>query len=171
MFRQRYFHTKAHDMTANYCGEESKFSLVTQTPPHRAIGYSYTIGQCPSTSARVSRVGLSTKQATEPYSDNLLNRTRNPSEPHWHDEIPLKKSFEAVALLVGWILNWESTENWHFHRFERYPKPYSDTSWYQSNLCFSDIAGYRAAPPQTVAYTGGHIGGHHRSMLASASYP
>ena len=29
-------------------------------------------------SARVSRAGLSTKQATEPYSDDLLNRTRNP---------------------------------------------------------------------------------------------
>ena len=52
-------------------------------------------------SARVSRVVLSTKQATEPYSDNLFNRTRTPSETHSDDEIPLKKSFEAVALLVG----------------------------------------------------------------------
>ena len=33
-------------------------------------------------SARVYRVGLSTKQATELYSDNLLNRTRKPSEPY-----------------------------------------------------------------------------------------
>ena len=32
-------------------------------------------------SARVSHVGLPTKQATEPYSDNLLNRTRTKKLP------------------------------------------------------------------------------------------
>ena len=44
-------------------------------------------------SARVSRVGLrlSTKQVTEPYSDNLLNRTWNPSEPHSDKEVPLEE--------------------------------------------------------------------------------
>ena len=56
-------------------------------------------------SACVSRVGLSTKQATEPYSDNLVNRTRNPSEPYSDKEIPLRKA------LISWVLNWESTEN------------------------------------------------------------
>ena len=52
-------------------------------------------------SARVSRVGLSTKQATEPYSDNLLNRTRNPSEPYSDKEIPLKRALRRFAFLVG----------------------------------------------------------------------
>ena len=42
-------------------------------------------------SACVSRVGLSTKQATKPYSDNLPNRTWNPSEPYSDKEIPLTK--------------------------------------------------------------------------------
>ena len=61
-------------------------------PKHRAVSE-----YCP---ACVSHVGLSTKLATGPYSDNLLNRTRNPSEPYLDKEIPLR-SFEAVALLVG----------------------------------------------------------------------
>ena len=52
-------------------------------------------------SACVSRVGLSSKQGTEPYSDKLLNHTRNPSEPYSDKEIPLRRTSEAVALLVG----------------------------------------------------------------------
>ena len=52
-------------------------------------------------SARVSRVGLSTKQATEPYSDNLLNRTRNLSEPYSDKEIPLRRALRRFAFLVG----------------------------------------------------------------------
>ena len=75
-------------------------------------------------SACVSRVGLSTKQATEPYSDNLVKRTQNPSEPYSDKEV-LLKSFEA-GCFVSWILNWESTENWDFQRLEPYTKPYSD---------------------------------------------
>ena len=43
-------------------------------------------------SACVSRVGLSTKQATEPYSDNLLNGTQNPSEPYSDKEVPLRRA-------------------------------------------------------------------------------
>ena len=52
-------------------------------------------------SACVSRVGLSTKQATEPYSDNLLNRTWNPSKPYSDKEDRLRRALRAVALLVG----------------------------------------------------------------------
>ena len=43
-------------------------------------------------SVRVSHVGLSTKQATEPYSDNLLNRTRNPCELYLDKEVPLRRA-------------------------------------------------------------------------------
>ena len=74
----------------------------------------------------------SARGATEPYPDDLLNRTRNPSEPYSDKEFPLEdKSFEAVCFL-SWVLNWESTENWDFHRLEPYPKPYSDTVRLQS---------------------------------------
>ena len=52
-------------------------------------------------SACVSHVGLSTKQATEPYSDNLLNRTRNPSEPYSDKDIPTRGALRPVPLLVG----------------------------------------------------------------------
>ena len=52
-------------------------------------------------SARVSRVGLSAKQTTEPYSDNLLNRTRSPSEPYSDKEIPLRRALRRFAFLVG----------------------------------------------------------------------
>ena len=52
-------------------------------------------------SVRVSRVDLSTKQATEPYWDNLLNRTRNPSEPYSDKEIPLGRALRRFAFLVG----------------------------------------------------------------------
>ena len=41
-------------------------------------------------SACVSCVGLSTKQAAEPYSDNLLNRTRNPLNRTRTKKLPLK---------------------------------------------------------------------------------
>ena len=37
---------------------------------------------------------------------------------------------------VRWVLKWESTENWDFHRLEPYPKPYSDTSWHWSTHAF-----------------------------------
>ena len=47
-------------------------------------------------SARVSRVGLSTEQATEPYSDNLLSRTRNPSEPYSDKEIPFRRALRRL---------------------------------------------------------------------------
>ena len=47
-------------------------------------------------SDRVSHVGLSTKQATEPYSDNLLNRTRNPSEPCSDKDIPLRRALRRM---------------------------------------------------------------------------
>ena len=49
-------------------------------------------------SARVSRVGLSTKQATEPYSDNLLNCTRNPSELCSDKATPLRRA-------LRWLLS------------------------------------------------------------------
>ena len=39
--------------------------------------------------------------ATEPYSDNLLNRTPNTFELYLDKEIPPKKGLEAVGLLVG----------------------------------------------------------------------
>ena len=52
-------------------------------------------------SARVPRVGLSNKQATEPYSDNLLSCTRNPSEPYSDKEIPLRRALRRFASLVG----------------------------------------------------------------------
>ena len=48
--------------------------------------------------ARVSRVGLSTKQATEPYSDNLLNRTWNPSEPYSDKEIAFRRALIGSPL-------------------------------------------------------------------------
>ena len=51
--------------------------------------------------ARVSRFGLSTKQATEPHSDNLLNRTRNLSEPYFDKEILLRRTLRRFAFLVG----------------------------------------------------------------------
>ena len=44
----------------------------------------------------VSHVGLSTEQATEPYSDNLFNRTRNPSEPYSDKGIPLRRALRQL---------------------------------------------------------------------------
>ena len=52
----------------------------------------------------ISRVGLSTKQAAEPYSDNLLNRTWNPSEPYSDKEIPLRRALRRFAFLAGFSL-------------------------------------------------------------------
>ena len=73
-------------------------------------------------SARVSRVGLSTKNRTRTTSSTVLetslNRTRT-------KKFPLEE-LEAVCFL-SWVLNWESTENWDFHRLEPYTKPHSDT--------------------------------------------
>ena len=57
-------------------------------------------------SARVSHVGLSTRQATEPYSDNLLNRTQNPSELHSDKEIPLRRALRwLLSCFLSWVLN------------------------------------------------------------------
>ena len=69
----------------------------------------FQIGNCSRTvseycSARVSRVGLSTKQATEPYSDNPVNRTRNPSEPYSDKEIALRRALRRFAFLVGFSI-------------------------------------------------------------------
>ena len=48
-------------------------------------------------SAHVSCVGLkTTKQAREPYSDNLLNRTRNPSEPYSDKESPFRRALRRL---------------------------------------------------------------------------
>ena len=47
-------------------------------------------------SACVSHVGLSTKQATEPYLDNLLNRTRTTSEPYSDKENPFRRSLRRL---------------------------------------------------------------------------
>ena len=47
-------------------------------------------------SACVSGVGLSTKQATEPYSDNLLSRTQNLSELHSDKEIGLRRALRRL---------------------------------------------------------------------------
>ena len=57
------------------------------------------VSQC--CSACVSRVGLSTKQATELYSDNLLNRTRNTSEPYSDKEIPLRRALRRLLCWLG----------------------------------------------------------------------
>ena len=72
-------------------------------------------------SACVSHVGLSAKQATEPYSDNLLNRTRNPSESYSDKEIVVKTTLRLVAFLVAFstgnppkidaFTTWNSTQN------------------------------------------------------------
>ena len=62
------------------------------------------------------------------YSDNLLNRTRNPSENRTQTKkFPLEEL--GGGCFLSWVLNWESTENWDFHRLEPYTNPYSDTSW------------------------------------------
>ena len=58
-------------------------------------------------SACVSSVGLSAKHATEPYLDNLLNRTRNPSEPYSDKESLLEELWGNCS--VSWALEWEST--------------------------------------------------------------
>ena len=52
-------------------------------------------------SARASRVGLSTKQATEPYSDNFLNCTRNPWEPYLDKEIPIRRAPRWLLCSLG----------------------------------------------------------------------
>ena len=51
-------------------------------------------------SVRISRVGLSTKQATEPYSGNILNHTETPPNCTQTKNFPLEE-LEAVALVVG----------------------------------------------------------------------
>ena len=43
-----------------------------------------------------SRVGISTRYAAEPYSDNLLNRTWNPSEPYSDKETLLEKALRGL---------------------------------------------------------------------------
>ena len=46
-------------------------------------------------------VGLSTKQATEPYSDHLLNRTWNPSELYSDKEIPFRSALRRLHCSLG----------------------------------------------------------------------
>ena len=65
---------------------------------------------------RVSR-GLSAQQATELYSDNLLNCTRNPSKTYSGKDIPLRRAFEAIALLVGFSTG-NPPQFWNFYRLE-----------------------------------------------------
>ena len=107
----------------------------------------------PRKGEEVSRVGLSTRWATEPYSDNPLNRTRNPSELYSDIETPLRRALRRFAFLV-----WESTENWDFHRSEPYTKPYSDTGrWFVCGSLWSgqspksQIAAWHAIPQIAVA--------------------
>ena len=59
-------------------------------------------------SVRVSRVGLPTKQATEPYLDN-------PSEPYSDNGIPLRRALRRLLCWLG--SHWEFTENWDFQCF------------------------------------------------------
>ena len=79
-------------------------------------------------SARVSHVGLSTKQATELYSDNLLNRTRNPSEPAvlGQRNSPPRRALRRFAVLVG-LSTGNPPKIGAFHHLEPYTKLYSDT--------------------------------------------
>ena len=79
-------------------------------------------------SVRVSRVGRSTKSPTEPYSDNLLNRTQNPSEAYSDKEIPLRRALRRFAFLVGFSTGNPPKIGTLLHRLEPYTKPYSDTS-------------------------------------------
>ena len=75
--------------------------LLAHHGPHiqRKMGVTRTVSEyC---SARVSRVGLSSKQAPEPYSDNLLNRTWNPSEPYSDKEIPFRRALRRLHCSLG----------------------------------------------------------------------
>ena len=100
IFSPRNYRENAHSKSANFEGRHSGGHLLGR--PLLFISDIRTVSEyC---SARVSRVGLSTKSATEPYSDNLLNRTRNTSEPYSDKEIPLRRALRR--LLVSWVLNW-----------------------------------------------------------------
>ena len=133
-------------------------------------------------SACVSRVGLSTKQATEPYSDKVVNCTRNPAVRRalrqllCYPDLPILAFFVFLAFFVlrfsllsfprisrvllrgksllfrgilaflpkkqglkgqgSWVLNWESTENWDFHRLEPYTKPYHSPRIFYKSIPF-----------------------------------
>ena len=69
------------------------------------------------------------------WVSNSQNRTRTTSSTvlRTPPNRTRTKKFPLEELSGGcflrWVLNWESTENWDLHRLERYPKPYSDTSW------------------------------------------
>ena len=60
------------------------------------------LGRCPNTVRPVFLVvGLSTKPATQPYSDSLLNRTRSPSKPYLDKEIPLRRALRRLLCWLG----------------------------------------------------------------------
>ena len=69
------------------------FHAPTPSPLRSSSSLAPHIGQCPSTlRPAFSMLVFSTKKATEPYSDNLLNRARNPSKPYSDKETPLRRA-------------------------------------------------------------------------------
>ena len=95
----------------------------------------FILGWCPSTVRCVSPVLVfqlgKQQNRTRTNSSTVLvappNRTRT-------KRFPLEELWGSCFL--SWVLNWESTENWDFHRLEPYTKPYSDTSWYSLGFLF-----------------------------------
>ena len=77
-------------------------------------------------SACVSHDGLSTKKTTEPYSDNLLNRTRNASEEYLDNEIPLRRALRRLSCWSGSQVKIHQKSA--LSQLGSYTKPYSDTS-------------------------------------------
>ena len=79
------------------------------------------IGRCLSTVRPVFPVLVFqlSKQQNRTVLQTPPNRTQT-------KKLPLN-TFEAGCFL-SWVLNWESTENRHFHNLELYTKPYSDNS-------------------------------------------
>ena len=99
---------------------------ATSTGGHHET-FCYKLGRCPSTVRSVFPVlvfQLSKQQnhARTP-SSTVLRNPPNRARTNKFPEQPGGRCF------VGWVVNWESTENWDFHRLEPYTKPYSDTSW------------------------------------------
>ena len=97
--------------------------LIWENIVHIYFSSTMVIGRCPSTVRPVFAFQLSKQQnRTRTTSSTVLetspNRTRT-------KKCPLEE-LEAVCFLSR-VLNWESTENWDFHRLEPYTKPYSDT--------------------------------------------
>ena len=112
----------------------------SKTPVHYKVVTAIfpTLWRCPSTVRRVFPVlvfQLSKQQnRTRTTSSTVLgtppNRTRT-------KKFPLEELWGGCFL--SWVLNWESTENWDFHRLEPYTKPYSDTSWNPYNLWLCEV--------------------------------